>query len=161
VSTCPVPSEQQPLNEYEELRQSWFFRWALLDVPMYSRKLAWVWLWSWAIAGPLSAASFAPTKHPIQFFLIGAAGASFFLFLALIRLYLGWTYIHSRLANTMVFYEESGWYDGQLWLKPPEVLARDRLIVSYQVQPILQRLRRTFGVLALLIVVGGMLWNFV
>jgi hypothetical protein len=25
VSTCPVPTEQQPVNEYQELKESWFF----------------------------------------------------------------------------------------------------------------------------------------
>ena len=25
-------------------------------------------------------------------------------------------------------YEESGWYDGQIWIKPPEILLQDRLI---------------------------------
>ena len=24
-------------------------------------------------------------------------------------------------------YEESGWYDGQVWIKPPEILIQDRL----------------------------------
>lgn len=26
-----------------------------------------------------------------------------------------------RLLSAVVAYEESGWYDGQLWVKPPEV----------------------------------------
>ncbi|HCA61016.1 MAG TPA: DUF1230 domain-containing protein, partial [Synechococcales bacterium UBA8647] len=27
MSVCPVPAEQQPLRQYEELTASWFFRW--------------------------------------------------------------------------------------------------------------------------------------
>lgn len=161
LSVCPVPLEQQPLNEYRDLQESWFFRWATLEPTLYIKTMIWVWVWSWAIAGPVAAASFAPAKHPAQFCLLGAAGATLFLILVLVRLYLGWFYIHSRLLNATVFYEESGWYDGQAWSKPPEVLAQDRLITTYQVQPILRRLQKTFGVLTLLILSGVVLWQVV
>jgi len=77
----------------------------------------------------------------------------------LLRLYLGWSYVCDRLSQETIGYEESGWYDGQTWTKPPEVLSRDRLIVSYQVQPILQRLQRTLGIIAILIISGSLLWN--
>lgn len=159
VSHCPVPFEQQPLNEYQELKESWFFSWATIALPQYVRTLLWIWFWSWTIAGPIAAASFPPAKHPAQFALTGTAGASLFLSLVLVRLYLGWTYIQSRLFNATVFYEESGWYDGQLWAKPPEMLAQDRLVVTYQIQPILKRLTRTFAALAIGLLVGCLVWK--
>ncbi|HEY9798577.1 MAG TPA: CGLD27 family protein [Leptolyngbyaceae cyanobacterium] len=160
VSICPVPTEQQPINEYQELKESWFFRWVTLDLPDYIMKLAWVWGWSWLVAGPLAAASFAPKKHLVQFLLCSGAGAGVFLALTLLRLYLGWSYVRDRLLRETIFYEESGWYDGQTWTKPPEILTRDRLIVSYQVQPILQRLKRTFGILVVFVFGGSLIWNF-
>ena len=40
-------------------------------------------------------------------------------------------------------YEESGWYDGQVWIKPPEVLLQDRLIGTYEVYPGILRLQFT------------------
>ncbi|MEO1210937.1 MAG: CGLD27 family protein, partial [Cyanobacteria bacterium J06638_20] len=58
-----------------------------------------------------------------------------------------------------IFYEESGWYDGQTWTKPEEVLQRDRLIVTYQIQPILQRLLRTYGVFGGLILSSVLFWQ--
>jgi hypothetical protein len=58
-------------------------------------------------------------------------------------------------------YEESGWYDGQLWVKPEEVSNRDRLIVDYQVLPVLQRIRRTLGVFALLLALGLIVWPLI
>jgi len=82
------------------------------------------------------------------------------LSLVLLHLYLGWSYISSRLSHSTVFYEESGWYDGQTWSKPLEVQTQDRLVVTYQVQPVLNRLKRTFGVLALLFLGGGLAWQF-
>lgn len=159
VSVCPVPSEQQPLNEYEELKSSGFFRTATLALSEYSIKLCWIWGISWIVAAPVAAASFAPGKHLVQFILCGAAGASFGVILAVVRLYLGWSYVRDRLISPTIFYEETGWYDGQNWTKPSEVLTRDRLIVNYQVKPILQRLQKTLGILALLLLGVGAAWN--
>jgi len=158
VSVCPVPLEQQPINEYQGLKESWFFRWATLSLPSYLKTIGWIWLCSWIVVGPVVSYSFSWAKHPGQFLLSGAAGAGCFVGLALLRLYLGWKYIRDRLSNETVFYEESGWYDGQYWLKPAEVLTRDRLIVTYDIHPILQRLQRTFGYLGLCFLMGSCIW---
>jgi hypothetical protein len=158
VEFCPVPIEQQPVNEYEQLRESWFFSWPTLTVFHYSRKLLWVWFWGLLIATPISAASFPPAKALFQLVLSSVGGAALFIIFVLIRLYLGWSYVGSRLQDEQVFYEESGWYDGQMWLKPPSVLNRDRLIVAYQVQPILARLRKTGTIIAILISAGTLIW---
>jgi Conserved in the green lineage and diatoms 27 len=155
---CPVPEEQQPINEYEQLKESWFFSWATLDPLAYVRKLFWVWFWGWFVAGPIAAASFHPQQHPIQFALTGSAGAGLFVVSISIRLYLGWYYIRDRLTQETIFYEESGWYDGQTWLKPSHMLSRDRLIVSYQINPIVTRLHYTALLLAILAGLGSLFW---
>lgn len=149
---CPVPSEQQPLNEYEQLHESWFFRWGTFDSKHYWRKLAWIWALGWLVAGPIAAASFTPQKEPLRFGLGGTIGAGILVALIVLRLYLGWKYVCDRLKGETVVYEESGWYDGQTWQKPQEVLLRDRLVASYQVEPILARLKIT---LLLLIMFAG------
>ena len=159
VSICPVPQEQRPLNEYQELKESWFFSWGILTWPQYLAKLAWVWGWSCLVSGPIAAASFAPVKYPVQFAISAATGAAFILGLALLRLYLGWFYVRSRLSKPTVVYEESGWYDGQCWRKTPEVLLQDQLIVNYQLEPILKRLRQTFYGLTVFLIAGGVIWN--
>jgi hypothetical protein len=160
VYDCPVPTEQQPINEYQQLKDSWLFSWGTLDLQGYIRKLGCVWMWSWLIAAPVAEASFPHRKYPGQFVLCGAAIASIFVALTLLRLYLGWSYVSDRLQNVAVVYEESGWYDVQTWTKTPEVLTRDRLLVTYQVQPIRRRLLRTFGVLILCAFGGGIIWSF-
>lgn len=155
---CPVPEDQQPLKEYEQMREAWLFNWPVQPRWVYARKLAWVWAWSWLIAGPTAAASFAPERWPIRFTLVASGGALFFVLLLVVRLYLGWRYVGDRLQKPEVVYEESGWYDGQKWPKPPEVLMRDRLVVSYQVQPILQRLQKTLLGIAIASGCGLGLW---
>lgn len=160
VSGCPVPPEQRPINEYQNLKESCFFRWATLDLRSYLVGIAWLWGLSWLLASPVAAASFPPAQYPERFMLIASAGASLILSLMLLRLYLGWSYIYDRLLRQTIFYEETGWYDGQLWVKPPEEQVKDSLIGRYQVQPVLRRLRRTFGFLGLFLCGGCVAWNF-
>jgi hypothetical protein len=158
---CPVPTEQQPLNEYQQLSESWFFRWATLDLTSYLKPIFILWLLSWLVAAPVATVSFPFQKYPLQFLLSGSLGAAIPPTFALLQLWLGWRYVRDRLSRPEIFYEESGWYDGQTWEKPEEVLQRDRLIVSYQIQPILKRLHQTFGILALIVLAGILTWNFI
>lgn len=155
---CPVPTEQQPLQEYQALRDSWFFRWATLGLWAYLKPLVILWALGWALASPVAAVSFPVAKQPLYFILSTAAGASVIPILALVQLYLGWFYVRNRLADESVVYEESGWYDGQTWDKPAEVIQRDRLIVTYQIGPLLRRIQYTFATLLLSFIVGILIW---
>jgi hypothetical protein len=158
AQACPVPSDQQPVNEYEALKESWFFGWGMLEMPAYGRKLAWAGFWGWLLVIPIAFASFPWQKFPLRFLLSSSLGAALTAALVLLRLYLGWYYIRDRLNSEQVVYEESGWYDGQVWRKPPEILTRDRLIAVYQVTPILQRLRQTALILGSAIAVNRLCW---
>ncbi|NJL86299.1 MAG: CGLD27 family protein [Leptolyngbyaceae cyanobacterium SM1_1_3] len=158
---CPVPSEQQPINEYQDIRGSWFYSWAVRDLQGFILPILILWLVSWTISGPVSAASFPPSKALLKFLLSSAAGAVLLPVLALLQLYVGWIHVGNRLKAKTVPYEESGWYDGQVWLKPDEVASRDRLIVDYQVQPLLKRIQASLGILASCLLAGGLIWQFV
>jgi hypothetical protein len=160
-SFCPVPKEQQPINEYQELQNSWFFSWAKLAPAKYITKLIWVGVWSLIVTAPLAEASFSIAKSPIQFGVCAIGGSLVFITFAAIRLYLGWIHVKERLYNESVFYEESGWYDGQTWIKTPEILDRDRLIVSYEVQPILKRIQLTFLTILITAIVGISAWMII
>ncbi len=155
---CPVPTEQQPIHEYEAMREAWLFCWAVADRLNYIRNMIWVWLLSWIVSGPLAAASFPPAKQLMHFVLSSSAGAGAVVLLVLLRIYSGWLYVRGRLTNETVEYEESGWYDGQRWTKTAAVLSRDRLVASYQVKPVLDRLQRSFVVLAAVYGIGGAAW---
>jgi hypothetical protein len=141
---CPVPHEQQPLNEYQELQQSWFFSWATRQGWSFWQPIVTIWAFSWFIAGPIAASSFAPAKQALLFSIAATGGACVPVLLVLAQLYGGWRYVCNRLRRPVVPYEESGWYDGYSWQKPPEVLTRDRLLVTYEVQPVLRRLEQIF-----------------
>lgn len=159
-SRCPVPPDQLPINQYQDMSESWFYSWGSRKLWPYLKPVLVTWLVSWAIAWPVTAASFAPGKHLLPFLLWASTGALIIPMLTLAQLYIGWLHIGQRLQRQEVPYEESGWYDGHIWLKPEAILSRDRLIMTYEVRPILQRVRNTLGALLALGVVLITAWRF-
>ena len=154
----PVPEEQLPIREYEQLRDSGFFCWGALEVSTYSRRLSWVAFWFALLASPVIASCFPPQQELGHFILTVVATGMFAIFLALIRLYVGWSHVGRRLSQESFVYEESGWYDGELWEKSEEELNKDRLVFEYQVQPILKRVFRTMVVLGAIAAIEAVLW---
>nr|YP_010471100.1 hypothetical protein N4M48_pgp092 [Synarthrophyton patena]UVF62929.1 hypothetical protein [Synarthrophyton patena] len=148
---CPVPFDQQPLNEFYALKKSCLF--SSFDLKLHD------YLYSIFIICFMSALIFAPLTIAIkktsliQFCMIESIFITFSLILVLVRLYLGWSYVFNRLLSATIFYEESGWYDGQIWTKTAEMLTKDRLIGLYCVLPVLQRIKYTFAILALVVIV--------
>ncbi|CAN0917938.1 Protein CONSERVED IN THE GREEN LINEAGE AND DIATOMS 27, chloroplastic [Linum grandiflorum] len=95
---------------------------------------------------------FEQRPDPFRFTLAAGTGTLFLVSLIVLRIYLGWSYVGDRLLSAVIPYEETGWYDGQMWAKPPEVLARDRLLGSYKVKPVVKMLKQTLvGIGALLV----------
>ena len=148
MSVCPVPAEQQPLRQYEELLASWFFRWPSTSFAALSRRLAQGWLLLLPIT-LLVATGSIPLRHDVpRLFAAGAVSALVLPLLLLVRQWLGWTYVHRRLMRERITYEESGWYDGQEWEKPLEWREKDLLIAQHQVRRVLGRLLRAISGLA-------------
>ena len=86
------------------------------------------------LSAPIAAASFDPASQPLPFALAAGVG-TFGLTTALAgRIAGGWSYVGGRLLSAAIPYEETGWYDGQTFVKPPPVLARDRLLGTYEVR---------------------------
>ncbi|CAA2965489.1 uncharacterized protein ycf36 [Olea europaea var. sylvestris] len=146
---CPVPLDQQPINEYQALSNSFPFSWASGSLVEYCARL-FVTGASFALLVGLPVSWFGsvgPKSEPLRL-VFGAASSGFFVVtLAVVRMYLGWAYVGNRLLSATVEYEETGWYDGQIWVKTAEVLARDRLLGSFSVKPVLTRLKNTLLVL--------------
>ena len=77
-----------------------------------------------------------------------------------IRLYLGWNHVFKRLTSEKVEYEESGWYDGQIWMKPIK-LKKESLIASIEVKPILRNLIQISSLILVLVLSGILLFNII
>ncbi|KAJ1697451.1 hypothetical protein LUZ63_005963 [Rhynchospora breviuscula] len=156
-----VPFEQRPVNEYSSLKDSTLYSWAGLSPGSFFLRLGGLWLITFTVlGGPISAASFDPSKDPLRFFLAAGIGTLLLVSLVVLRIYLGWSYVGDRLLSAVVPYEETGWYDGQMWVKPPEVLARDRLLGSYKVKPVINLLKQTLVGTGALLVTAVFLFVF-
>jgi len=151
---CPVPKDQRPLNEYKKLKESSNFFWCIQDKKSYFKSLFYMCLSSLLFCFfVLQLSSFSVNN--INFLFLSSVLAAIILVIFLcLRSYLGWQYIYSRLMEATVPYEESGWYDGQIWIKPPEVLLQDRLIGTYEIYPGLLRLQFTLIFLSSLFFIG-------
>lgn len=155
---CPVPQEQQPIQEYQDLQESWFYSWGSLELKSYIKKLSWIGFASSMIAAPIAGVSFFPLDYPFKFCVASSYGIAFLTSLVLFQLYVGWSHVRERLFQEKISYEESGWYDGQVWAKPESMLTRDRLIANYEIQPIIIRLRKTFLFILGTVAVGSIIW---
>lgn len=139
-----VPEDQRPVNELAALKQAWLYSWAVLPLGDYVKRLALVFGFFFAFVGaPIADQTFDLSKTPLEFVLSAGIGSSLVVAIAMVRIYLGWSYVGDRLLSAAVPYEETGWYDGQTFVKPPEVLTRDRLLATYEVRPTLAKLRST------------------
>jgi Conserved in the green lineage and diatoms 27 len=140
---CPVPKEQRPINEYMELVQSNFFKWPFFTESLYKRKIFNAFLFCFSVCFPISCLFFNINKSLNKLIIVNSIACTFLILLLFVRLLLGWIYIKERLENPTVFYEESGWYDGRIWVKSKNILIQECLIRKYQVLPAIKRLKDT------------------
>ncbi|KAL9340817.1 hypothetical protein Peur_067036 [Populus x canadensis] len=156
-----VPFEQRPVNEYSSLKEGPLYSWGELGPGPFLLRLGGLWLVTFTVLGvPIAAATFNPSREPLRFVLAAGTGTLFLVSLIILRIYLGWSYVGDRLLSAVIPYEESGWYDGQMWVKPTEVLARDRLLGSYKVKPVIKMLKQTLVGTGALLVTAVMLFIF-
>lgn len=139
-----VPALQRPINELKQVKEGALYKWATLELPGFAGRLAAVYGAVFAlIGGPIAYQTFDPAAQFPLFFLAASVGSLLVTTIVTLRIYLGWSYVGERLLSATIEYEETGWYDGQTYVKPPEVLARDRLLGTYEVNPVMKRLRYT------------------
>ena len=158
-SKCPVPREQQPTNEYIELSKSLFFSW-----PKTKKSLILVlikfWLGTFVIFVFISSGSIYFKISLLKYILLSFFSSLSVPILISIRLYLGWNHVFKRLTSERVEYEESGWHDGQIWIKPLVLKEKESLIASIEVKPILKNLIQIFSIILALALSGILLFQY-
>lgn len=152
-SKCPVPKEQQPTNEFLELSNSRVFALAKSN-EKFSIILISTWLVAFLIFLVISSGSSYFHTYLLKYIFLSFFGSLSVPLLITIRLFLGWTHIYKRLTSEIIEYEESGWYDGQIWNKPIELKEKESLIASIEVKPILKNLTQVTSVIISLILIG-------
>ena len=158
-SKCPVPREQQPTNEFIELSKSVIFSW-----PKTKKSLILVlikfWLGAFVLFLVISSGSIYFKTYIFKYILLSFFSSLSIPLLVSIRLYLGWKHVFRRLTSEKVEYEESGWYDGQVWMKPLTLKEKESLIASVEVKPILKNLIQIFSIILVLALSGILIFQY-
>ena len=159
-SICPVPKEQQPTNEFIELSKSIIFSW-----PKTKKSLILIlikfWVGSFALFLLISSGSVYFKTSLIKYILLSFFSSLSIPLLIIIRLYLGWKHVFKRLTSERVEYEESGWYDGQVWIKPLVLKEKESLIATIEVKPILNNLIQIFSIISVLTLSGILIFQYI
>ena len=158
-SKCPVPREQQPINEFIELSNSKIFSW-----PKTKKSLIFIlakfWVGAFVIFIVISSGSVYFKTSLLKYILLSFFSSLSIPLLITIRLYLGWNHVFKRLSSEKVEYEESGWYDGQVWEKPLDLREKEILIASIEVKPILRNLIQVFSIISVLALSGISIFQY-
>ena len=158
-SICPVPREQQPTNEFIELSKSTIFSW-----PKTKKSLILVlskfWLGAFILFIVISSGSVYFKASILRYVLLSFFSSLSVPLLISLRLYLGWNHVFKRLTSERVEYEESGWYDGQVWIKPLVLKEKESLIATIEVKPILKNLIQIFSIILVLALSGILLFQY-
>ena len=158
-SKCPVPKEQQPTNEFIELSKSIIFSW-----PKTKKSLVLIlikfWVGAFALFLVISSGSVYFKASLFKYILLSFFSSLSIPLLIIIRLYLGWKHVFKRLTSERVEYEESGWYDGQVWIKPLVLREKESLIATIEVKPILNNLIQIFSIILVLVLSGILLFQY-
>jgi len=158
-SNCPVPKEQQPTNEFLELSNSKVFALAKTS-KKFSIILISTWLVAFIIFLVISSGSSYFHTYLLKYVFLSFFGSLSVPLLITIRLFLGWSHIYKRLTSEIIEYEESGWYDGQIWNKPIELKEKENLIACIEVKPILNNLTQVTTVIISLILIGILIFQY-
>ena len=158
-SKCPVPREQQPTNEFIELSKSKIFSWPKTKTTLVL-VLTKFWLITFVLFLVISSGSIYFKTSIFKYILLSFFSSLSIPLLISIRLYLGWNHIFNRLTSEKVEYEESGWYDGQVWEKPLVLKEKESLIASIEVKPILKNLIQVFSIISVLALSGILIFQY-
>ena len=157
-SNCPVPKDQQPTNEFIELSKSKIFSW-----PKSKKSFLFIllkfWIGTFFIFLVISSGSVYFETSTLKYILLSFFSSLSLPFLFSIRLYLGWNHIFKRLTSEKVEYEESGWYDGQIWIKPVKLKQKESLIALLEVKPILKNLIQIISLIIIFVLIGILLFQ--
>ena len=158
-SNCPVPKDQQPTNEFIELSKSKIYSWPK-SKKSFLLILLKFWVGTFIVFIVISSGSVYFETAPLKYILLSFFSSLSIPFLFSIRLYLGWNHVFKRLTSEKVEYEESGWYDGQIWIKPVNLKEKESLIALLEVKPILKNLVQTQALILTLALFGILLFQY-
>ena len=118
------------------------------------------WIGSFLLFLVISSGSVYFKTSTLRYFLLSLFSSLSIPLLISLRLYLGLNHIFKRLTSEKVEYEESGWYDGQVWIKPLVLKEKEALIASIEVKPILKNLIQVFSIISVFVLSGILFFQY-
>jgi hypothetical protein len=152
---CPIPEEQKPIVEYIQLKEnetitffltfffSIFFKNTRIKIKGKEarKKISVVFLFLF-VSSIFFVFFFLRVQNLFfNYFLFILIEFIFFLFfITLFR----WKKVENDLLKANIEYEESSWYDTQIWEKPFSLVKNDNLLTTQKIQPIIQKMFLVF-----------------
>jgi len=142
-----VPEGQRPVNEYLDVIRAPLFGWASEETGDEGllKRLGILYLVAFGtICYPIAGATFTQDGYELQKLAAANVGALGLVLALIIRLYSGWSYVGTRLQSSVIEFEETGWYDGDIEKKTKKEKMRDQLLYEDNVKPVVDRITQ-FG----------------
>jgi hypothetical protein len=141
-----TPVSQQPAQEFEDLKAAPMYSWGQLEDSAFAKRLAVLYGTVFLVVSlPIALTTYQFPAEVLPALLSANIGTLALIAVLMVRLAVGWSYIGDRLTKDVGYYEDSGWYDGYMSVKPPEISNRDRLLFDLEVQPAVERVKKFTG----------------
>jgi hypothetical protein len=162
---CPIPEDQKPIQEYLEVKENSLINWTGFSFLEYKSKIAFLYIFSFFLFFFFQLTIQIDNRILFNFnltlakiiakILIEGLENSFFLSILVLLLLLNrWKELGERFYVSQLFYEESSWFDGQLWAKAFFILKNDRLLFTKKIIPILKRIYKSVLFFLFLALIG-------
>ena len=144
IDACPVPMDQRPSSQLKEVAEGIVSGWGGLDGKSYAVRLTILCVFFFTvIAYPIASETYNPEIQWTEAHVAAMLGSLVAVTAITLTIHNSWDYVRNRLLSATIEYEETGWYDGQVYVKTPEMLAKDRLDGTYVCGPVVERCKRT------------------
>ena len=144
IDACPVPMDQRPSSQLKEVAEGIVSGWGGLDGKSYALRLTILCgFFFTVIAYPIASETYNPEIQWTEAHVAAMLGSLVAVTAITLTIHNSWDYVRNRLLSATIEYEETGWYDGQVYVKTPEMLAKDRLDGTYVCGPVVERCKRT------------------
>jgi hypothetical protein len=140
---CPIPEEQKPINQYIGLKENILTSWTTLSTKKYQQKIISLSSLTFLFICLFQLYSFQSFSYFFDWILENlfiTTNLLLFLFLIILS---RWIQIQNQFNQARFFYEETSWYDGQIWEKPFLLIKNDKLISSQKITPIIKRIQQS------------------
>nr|YP_009546202.1 hypothetical protein [Gloeochaete wittrockiana]ASQ40263.1 hypothetical protein [Gloeochaete wittrockiana] len=136
INGCPVSFEQRPINEYKKVKKEKFLFIKKIIKNKETFNLFFI-IFFIMLLYIIYICDFEFIIKYNEYFETILLICFSITILLLGRLYFNSLYIAQRLLSASIKYEESGWYNGQIWTKFNVLTIRDRLIIKYCFEPLI------------------------